>query len=461
MSDKRIEKDSLGEVEVPESALWAAQTQRAVDNFPVSGHAMPIGFIQAVVRIKRSAARANAVLGLLDGDRAHAIEQACDRVLSGAHEDQFPVDVYQTGSGTSTNMNVNEVIARLATEQSPEPVNPNDHVNMSQSSNDVIPTAIHLSAVTQVHEHLLPALDHLATTIQKRESETESVVKTGRTHLMDAMPVTMAQELRTWREQIGNARTRLENAATELLKIPQGGTAVGTGVNAHADFARLFAEELSALTDHHFTAMEHPFVGQSAIDAPVGMSAAYRGLATVFMKMANDLRWMNSGPIHGLGEITLPALQPGSSIMPGKVNPVIPESAAMVAAQVTGLDTAVNMAGQSGNFQLNVMLPLVGWNLLEMNKLLSNTARLMADKAIAGFTVNSEVMAEAVGKNPVLVTTLNPVIGYAKAAEVAKKAYATGQSILDVAKEETDVPEAELRDLLDPIKQTRGGLPDA
>ncbi|WP_077529489.1 class II fumarate hydratase [Vreelandella utahensis] len=461
MSDKRIEKDSLGEVEVPANALWAAQTQRAIDNFPVSGRPMPGAFIHAVVRIKRSAARANAVLGLLDADRAQAIETACDEVLGGAHADQFPVDVFQTGSGTSTNMNVNEVIARLASNHSSEPVNPNDHVNMSQSSNDVIPTAIHLSAVTEVHESLLPALDHLMQTIAGREKETESVVKTGRTHLMDAMPVTVAQELRTWRDQISNARDRLEQAAKDLLRIPQGGTAVGTGVNAHADFARLFAEELSALTDHHFTAMDHPFVGQSAIDAPVALSSAYRGLGTVVMKIANDLRWMNSGPIHGLGEITLPALQPGSSIMPGKVNPVIPESAAMVAAQVTGLDATVNTAGQSGNFQLNVMLPLVGWNLLEMNGLLSNTARVMADKAIAGFTVNSEVMAEAVGKNPVLVTTLNPVIGYAKAAEVAKKAYATGRSILDVAKEETDVPEDELRELLDPIKQTKGGLPDA
>ena len=461
MSDKRIEKDSLGEVEVPADALWAAQTQRAVDNFPVSGRGMPLGFIHSVVRIKRCAARANSVLALLDADRARAIEGACDRILAGEHRDQFPVDVFQTGSGTSTNMNVNEVIARLASQQSAEPVNPNDHVNMSQSSNDVIPTAIHLSAVLAVHGNLLPALDHLSNTIAARESDTESVVKTGRTHLMDAMPVTLAQELRTWREQIRAAHSRLERAAGDLLRIPQGGTAVGTGVNAHSDFAKLFAEELSAFTDHHFSPMDHPFEGQSAIDAPVALSSACRGLATVVMKIANDLRWMNSGPIHGLGEITLPALQPGSSIMPGKVNPVIPESAAMVAAQVSGLDTAVNMAGQSGNFQLNVMLPLVGWNLLEMNGLLSNTARLLADRAIAGFSVNAEVMADAVGRNPVLVTTLNPVIGYAKAAEIAKKAYATGQSILEVAREETNVPDEELKELLDPIKQTRGGLPEA
>ncbi len=461
MSEKRIEKDSLGEIEVPADALWGAQTQRAIENFPVSGRPMPVAFIHAVVRIKRCAARANAALGLLDQDRARAIEHACDRILSGAFEDQFPVDVFQTGSGTSTNMNVNEVVSSLASRQCPEPVNPNDHVNMSQSSNDVIPTAIHLSCVLEARESLLPALEHLARVIAEREKGTADVVKTGRTHLMDAMPVTLAQELKTWREQIRASMVRLELAAEGMLAIPQGGTAVGTGVNAHEDFAACFARELSELTGHEFSPLEHPFVGQSAVDAPVAYSAQLRGTATVLMKIANDLRWMNSGPIHGLGEITLPALQPGSSIMPGKVNPVIPESTAMVAAQVTGLDAAVTMAGQSGNFQLNVMLPLVGLNLLEMNSLLANSARLLADRAIAGFSVNDAVMAEAVGRNPVLVTTLNPVIGYAKAAEIAKKAYATGRSILEVAREETDVPEDELKRLLDPILQTRGGLPDA
>ncbi len=460
MSDTRIETDSLGDVEVPAGALWGAQTQRAIDNFPVSGRPMPTAFIHAVVRIKRCAAQTNAVLDLLDGTRAEAIEKACDRILAGEHGDQFPVDVFQTGSGTSTNMNVNEVLASLASELCDQPVNANDHVNMSQSSNDVIPTAIHLSAVTETRQTLLPALDHLTRVIAAREQETESVVKTGRTHLMDAMPVTLAQELRTWREQLLAVMGRVEHAAQGLLHIPQGGTAVGTGVNAHPDFAGLFAEELSALSDYYFLPLEHAFTGQSAIDAPVALSGQYRGVATTLMKIANDLRWMNSGPIHGLGEITLPALQPGSSIMPGKVNPVIPESVAMAATQVTGLDASVNAAGQSGNFQLNVMLPLVGWNLLEMNQLLARSANLLADRAIGGFTVNAEVMAEAVGRNPVLVTALNPVIGYAKAADIAKKAYASGRPIIDVAREETDLDEGELRRLLDPIRQTRGGLPD-
>ncbi len=461
MSDTRIETDSLGHVEVPADALWGAQTQRAIDNFPVSGRPMPVAFIHAVVRIKRAAAQSNAVLDLLDGSRAEAIEKACDRILTGEYADQFPVDVFQTGSGTSTNMNVNEVLATLASQLCDEPVNANDHVNMSQSSNDVIPTAIHLSAVTEARETLLPALDHLTRVIAGREQETESVVKTGRTHLMDAMPVTLAQELRTWREQLLAAMERIEQAVQGLLRIPQGGTAVGTGVNAHPDFAQLFAEEISALSDYYFEPLEHAFVGQSAVDAPVALSAQYRGVATILLKIANDLRWMNSGPIHGLGEITLPALQPGSSIMPGKVNPVIPESVAMAATQVTGLDASVNAAGQSGNFQLNVMLPLVGWNLLEMNQLLARSANLLADRAIGGFTVNAEVMAEAVGRNPVLVTALNPVIGYAKAADIAKKAYASGRSVIDVAREETDLEEAELKRLLDPIRQTRGGLPDA
>jgi len=461
MNKTRIEQDSLGEIEVPAEALWGAQTQRAINNFPVALRPLPIQFILAVVRIKRSAARANASLDLLDRPRADAIEHACDRILAGAHEDQFPVDIFQTGSGTSTNMNANEVLARLASAQSPEPVNANDHVNMSQSSNDVIPTAIHLSAWLSVQEQLAPALEYLMGVIAQREKDTATVVKTGRTHLMDAMPVTMAQELRTWREQLAASLRRIERSAGDLLQIPQGGTAVGTGINAHPDFAGRFAAELSSLCDGNFVAMDHPFVGQSAVDGPVALSGELRGLSAVLAKIANDLRWMNSGPIHGLGEITLPALQPGSSIMPGKVNPVIPEAAAMVSAQVVGLDAAIAVAGQSGNFQLNVMLPLVANNLLEMTGLMSRISVLLADDAIAGFSVNDEVMAAAVGKNPVLVTALNPVIGYAKAAEIAKKAYASGQSILDVAVAETDVPRETLEKLLDPIKMTRGGLPDA
>ena len=457
MSDIRIEKDSLGEVEVPVNALWGAQTQRAVDNFPVSGQPMPPGFIEAVVLVKKAAAEANHRLKLLDSDRHAAIVSACDRILEGGLEDQFPVDRYQTGSGTSTNMNVNEVIASLAS-TTELAVNPNDHVNMSQSSNDVIPTAIHVSGVRDLQTSVLPALTHLEGVIYERENLLNGQVKTGRTHLMDAMPVTLGQELRAWREQLESVGRRLEYASEELLAVPQGGTAVGTGINADTRFAGEFVKVLHQLTGFRFREMEHKFVGQSAIDAPVNLSAQYRGMAIVLMKIANDLRWMNSGPIHGLAEISLPALQPGSSIMPGKVNPVIPESAAMVSAQVMGLDSAVAVAGQSGNFQLNVMLPLVGANLLDMGHLLANSARLLGDRAIAGFTVNESTLDEAVGRNPVLVTALNPEIGYAKAAEIAKEAYASGRSIMDVAEAKSGLSRSRLEKLLDPLALTKGGL---
>ena len=458
MSDYRTEKDSLGEVRVPAEALWGAQTQRAIDNFPVSGQALPPAFIEAVVRVKRAAAIANHKLNLLDRKFSDAIVKACDSLLRGDHADQFPVDRYQTGSGTSTNMNVNEVIAALARRDGDLEVNPNDHVNMSQSSNDVIPTAMHVSAVTQVYRTLQPALSHLQGMIYERESRAHDQVKTGRTHLMDAMPVTLGQELRTWREQLAAADQRLERACDDLLALPQGGTAVGTGINAHEHFAEKFIAALNEDTGFRFRSLEHKFVGQSAIDAPVALSAQLRGTAIVLMKVANDLRWMNSGPIHGLAEISLPALQPGSSIMPGKVNPVIPESVAMVSAQVMGLDSANAVAGQSGNFQLNVMLPLVAANLLDMGQLLSNAARMLADKAISGFTVNGERLTEAVDKNPVLVTALNPEIGYQLAAEIAKEAYASGRPIVDVAEERCDLSRKQLEALLDPLKLTKGGI---
>ncbi|WP_148864209.1 class II fumarate hydratase [Marinobacter fonticola] len=461
MSDYRIEKDSLGEVKVPQDALWGAQTQRAVDNFPIGGRPMPPAFIDAVVQIKRAAAQANSKLSLLENSHRDAIVKACDDLLWGEHRDQFPVDIYQTGSGTSTNMNVNEVIAQIANAHGKTngvEINPNDHVNMSQSSNDVIPTAIHVSAVTLIQTELLPALSHLQGTIYEREGALSEIVKTGRTHLMDAMPVTVGQELQTWREQLAAVEKRIEWACEQLLEVPQGGTAVGTGVNAHSHFADRFITALNEKTGFFFRTMEHKFVGQSAIDGPVSLSGQLRGAAVVLMKIANDLRWMNSGPIHGLAEISLPALQPGSSIMPGKVNPVIPESTAMVAAQVMGLDSAVAIAGQSGNFQLNVMLPLVGANLVEMIGLLSNSCRVLADKAIAGFTVNAQHLADAVDKNPVLVTALNPEIGYSRAAEIAKEAYASGRSIIDVAEERTDLSRSQLEKILDPLKLTRGGL---
>lgn len=457
MSEFRIEKDSLGEVKVPEKALWGAQTQRAIDNFPVSGQPMPPAFISAVAQVKCSAAQANGALGLLEPDLRDAIVKACQRVTTGEFQDQFPVDRYQTGSGTSTNMNVNEVVAAIARDQGVQ-VHPNDHVNMSQSSNDVIPTAIHVSSFLAVKEQLLPALTHLRGVIYERESELKSQVKTGRTHLMDAMPVTLGQELRTWREQLVALERRLEQACDELSALPQGGTAVGTGVNADEEFAGEFVKFLKINTGHSFRSLDHKFVGQSAIDAPVALSSQLRGTAVVLTKIANDLRWMNSGPIHGLAEISLPALQPGSSIMPGKVNPVIPESVAMVSAQVMGLDSTVAIAGQSGNFQLNVMLPLVGANLLDMIELLTNASNMLADKAMAGFTVNADNLNAGVGRNPVLVTALNPEIGYSLASDIAKEAYASGRAVIDVAEERSGLSRERLEQLMDPLKLTRGGL---
>jgi len=457
VSEFRTEADSLGEVQVPADALWGAQTQRAIDNFPVSGQPLPAAFIAAVVQVKQAAAEANTSLGLMDVDIRDAIVDACKTLLKGEWADQFPVDRYQTGSGTSTNMNVNEVIAAIARRQGTE-LHPNDHVNMSQSSNDVIPTAIHVSSVVQVRKHLLPALTHLRAVIYEREAMFSEQVKTGRTHLMDAMPVTLGQELRTWREQLVAAEKRVEAAVDALLAVPQGGTAVGTGVNALPEFAHQFVRFLKANTGHPFASMPHKFVGQSAVDGPVALSAQLRGVAIVLSKIANDLRWMNSGPIHGLAEIGLPALQPGSSIMPGKVNPVIPEAVAMVSAQVMGLDAAVAIAGQSGNFQLNVMLPLVAANLLEMIQLLGNASTILADKAIRGFTVNSENLSAGVGRNPVLVTALNPVIGYTKAAAIAKEAYRTGRPVIDVAEEQSSLSRRQLEELMDPLKLTRGGI---
>lgn len=457
MSEFRTEKDSLGEVQVPADALWGAQTQRAVDNFPVSGLPMPSAFIGAVVRVKQAAAEANASLGYLDNEKRDAIVEACEQLVRGEYADQFPVDRYQTGSGTSTNMNVNEVIAALAARAGVQ-VNANDHVNMSQSSNDVIPTAIHVSAVTVVQTRLLPALSHLCGVIYEREALFSEQVKTGRTHLMDAMPVTVGQELRTWREQLLAAEKRVEAAADDLMALPQGGTAVGTGINAPDEFAEQFVKFLARDTGYHFRSLEHKFVGQSAIDSPVALSAQLRGVAIILTKIANDLRWMNSGPIHGLAEITLPALQPGSSIMPGKVNPVIPESVAMASAQVMGMDTTVALAGQSGNFQLNVMLPLVGANLLDMVSLLSNASSILAEKAIKGLTVNVDNLNAGVGRNPVLVTALNPEIGYALAADIAKEAYRTGRPVIDVAEERSGLDRARLETLMDPLKLTRGGV---
>ncbi len=453
----RIEKDSMGELQVPRDALYGAQTQRAIDNFPISGLAMPREFIRALGQIKAACAKANIDLGLIDENIANAIITAAQQVSDGDVDSHFPVDVFQTGSGTSSNMNTNEVISHLAANAGVE-VHPNDHVNMGQSSNDVIPTAIHVSACIGIHENLLPALEHLASTLRNKAEQVKQYVKTGRTHLMDAMPVTLAQELNAWATQVENGSVRIENALKFLQELAQGGTAVGTGINAHPDFADKFVGHLSTSTGIQFSTKPDKFEGLSTQDAAVEMSGQLKTIAVSMMKMANDLRWMNSGPLAGLGEIALPALQPGSSIMPGKVNPVIPEATAMVCAQVIGNDATITIGGQAGNFQLNVMLPVIGYNLVQSINLLANSARLMADKAIAGFTVNEEALTDALSRNPILVTALNSVIGYEKGAAVAKKAYAEGLTVIESALELTDLSEEELKKLLDPAQLTQGGI---
>jgi fumarate hydratase class II len=448
----------MGELQVPADALWGAQTQRAVENFPVSGQRMPRGFIRALGLIKAAAADVNAGLGLLPKGQAAAIRRAALAVADGGHDAHFPIDVYQTGSGTSSNMNANEVIANLASGDGKARVHPNDHVNLGQSSNDVIPTAIRVSALLATQEDLLPALDHLRDAILQRAKPLARAVKTGRTHLMDAMPLTFAQEFGAWAAQLASARGRIEDALKRLRRLPIGGTAIGTGINADPRFGKAMAQALGALTGQRFDSATDKFEGLAAQDDAVELSGQLNALAVALMKIANDLRWMNSGPLAGLGEIELPALQPGSSIMPGKVNPVVPEATCMACAQVMGHNVAITIAGQSGNFQLNVMLPLIAHDLLESIGLLAGVMRLLADKAIAGLSVREDRVASALDRNPILVTALNPVIGYEKAAAIAKRAYAEGRPILDVAVEMSGLPEKRLRRLLDPAALTRGGI---
>jgi fumarate hydratase, class II len=457
-ADFRIEHDSMGELEVPQQALWGAQTQRAVNNFPISGLQMPKLFVRALGLVKWAAAKANEDLGLLDPSLAGAVQSAALEVAQGHHYEQFPIDIFQTGSGTSSNMNANEVIAHVASAALGKPVHANDHVNMGQSSNDVIPTAIHVSAAIGLTEDLLPALDHLARAIADKARGLATVVKTGRTHLMDAMPLRFDQELGGWATQIRNDYQRLGGVLARLSAIAQGGTAVGTGINAHPEFGVRVAAALAGRTGVAFRPADDYFEALSCQDTAVELSGQMKTTAVSLMKIANDLRWMNSGPLAGLGEIALPALQPGSSIMPGKVNPVIPEAVAMVAAQVIGQDTTITVAAQSGNFQLNVMLPVIAHNLLSSIGLLANAARVLADSAISGFTVNEARLAEALERNPILVTALNPVIGYERGAAIAKKAYREGRPIREVAAAETDLDEAELKRLLDPTELTRGGI---
>ncbi|EKO3507078.1 class II fumarate hydratase [Vibrio fluvialis] len=454
----RTEKDSMGEVLVPKDALYQAQTQRAVDNFSISRYRMPQPFIQALAYIKQAAAVTNAQLGLLEGDIASAIDEAAQSIIDGQHLDQFPIDVFQTGSGTSSNMNANEVIATLASQHLHSTVSPNDHVNMGQSSNDVVPTAIQVSCTLEVEQRLLPALEHLSTQLAAKKQSLANVVKTGRTHLMDAMPITFEQELGGWQAQIDHARNSIVHTMKAVKALAQGGTAVGTGINADPRFAAAFADNLSQATRLSFVPSENFFFNLSSQDAIVGLSGQLKTAAVAMMKIANDLRWMNSGPLAGIGDIELPALQPGSSIMPGKVNPVIPEAAAMACAQVIGNDTTITVAGQAGNFQLNVMLPVIAHNILENIELLANSARALADKAITGFIVREDHINIALGKNPILVTALNPVIGYLKAAEIAKLAYQQGRPIIDVALENTALSRAELERILNPATLVKGGI---
>ena len=454
MKATRTERDSMGELDVPKDALYGAQPQRAIQNFPISGQRMPLAFLQALILQKKAAAQANLNLATLDESKATAIIKACDTLLADDILKHFPVDVFQTGSGTSTNMNANEVIAHIARRDSQQDIHPNDHVNCGQSSNDVIPTTIHISAALEVSQRLLPALKALVSIIEEKADEVACFCKTGRTHLMDAMPVRMDQSLRAWSSQISQQIQTLNAVLPSIQQLAQGGTAVGTGVNAHPDFGQEVARELSDMTGIAFKQAENVFSLISAQDNAVTLSGCVKSTAVSLMKIANDLRWMNSGPLAGLGEIALPALQPGSSIMPGKINPVIPEAVAMASAQVMGNDSAISVGGQSGNFELNVMLPMIASNLLSSIHLMTTSATQLGEKAIKGFSVNQENLDQALEKNPILVTALNPIIGYSKAAEIAKAAYKQKRPVLDVALEMTDIPKEELITLLDPVKLT-------
>ena len=455
----RVERDSMGEMQVPADARYGASTARAVENFPISGLRFPPEFVQALALIKWAAARVNEELGLLGGDKARLIEQAAYEVSQGAFGDQFPIDIFQTGSGTSTNMNANDVIANRANELAGQRVvHPNDDVNMGQSSNDVIPTTIHVAAAIGVAQRLLPAMEHLQGTMEARAKELDQVVKMGRTHLMDAMPVTLGQEIGGWASQVAHARQGLENTLARLSELALGGTAVGSGINAHPEFGGRVARVLAEQTGIPFHETSNHFFAQATQDTAVELSGQLKSYAAGLLKFANDLRWMNSGPQGGLGEIVLPALQPGSSIMPGKINPVISEATMMVCAQVIGNDATITLSDTHGNFELNVMLPVIAYNLLQSIDLLASTSRVLADKAIAGFTVNHEHLAEVVEKNPIMVTALNPIIGYDQAAKIAKRAYAENRRVKDVAAEMTDLSPEELDRLLDPGELTTGGI---
>jgi fumarate hydratase class II len=455
----RKERDSMGEVEVPRDALFGAQTRRALDNFPVSELRKPRRFVQALGAIKLEAANVNHELGLLDEEVKDAIVEAAEEVVDGVHDNQFVVDVFQTGSGTSTNMNANEVISNRAIQikggelGSKEPVHPNDHVNMGQSSNDVIPTAIHLSALISVQEDLLPALEKLQAALEEKSREFDHVVKTGRTHLQDATPIRLGQEFTGYAGQIERGIQRVKKAREDLTEVALGGTAVGTGVNTHPEFASKVCEKLSERFGVKVRETENHFQAQSAMDGTVFTSGALKTVAVSLMKIANDIRWLGAGPRANLAELALPEVQPGSSIMPGKVNPVIAESAMMVAAQVIGNDTTIALAGQGGNFELNTMLPLIAYNLLQSIDLLGSAAANLADQTVVGLEA-TERGPELVENGLMLATALAPEVGYDKAADIAKEAFKTDQTIREVAREQTDLSEEELDETLDAKKMT-------
>ncbi len=467
MSDNRDHmrtvRDSMGDMRVPAGALYGASTARAVENFPISGLRFSRPFLRALGLIKASAAKVNTDLGLLDPAHSASIQAAANEVAEGRWDNEFPLDIFQTGSGTSTNTNANEVIATRAAQLDPgtTTTHPNDHVNMGQSSNDTIPTAIHVAAYLEIEEALLPAMRHLEHTLRVRAQETHDVVKTGRTHLMDATPVRLGDEIGGWAAQVRNARLRIESSLPRLAKLAQGGTAVGSGLNAHPEFGRRIAAELSARTGLPFAETDDHFEAQASQDTAVEISGQLKAFAVALIKISNDLRHMNSGPIAGLGEIVLPALQPGSSIMPGKINPVIPEATMMVCAQVIGNDATITIGAQHGNFELNVMMPVIAHNLLQSIDLLASVSTVLADKALTGFTVNVDHIDDLVDKNPIMVTALNPIIGYDQAARIAKQAYAEGRRVKDVAAEQTDLSHEELDRILDPTELAEPGIKGA
>ncbi|GAA4357443.1 class II fumarate hydratase [Angustibacter luteus] len=450
----------MGEVRVPVDALWGAQTQRAVENFPISGVRVEPAVIHALARIKAAAAVVNARLGVLDEDVAQAISAAAQQIADGEHDDQFPIDVFQTGSGTSTNMNVNEVVARLASERLGRPVHPNDQVNASQSSNDTFPTSLHLAATSAVVHELVPALEHLAESLQRKANEFADVVKAGRTHLMDAVPVTLGQELGGYAAQVRSGVARLHSTLPRVAEVPLGGTAVGTGINTPPGFAAAVVEELARTTGLPLAEADDHFEAQGARDGLVELSGQLRTVAVSLVKICNDLRWMGSGPRAGLGELRLPDLQPGSSIMPGKVNPVLPEATLQVCAQVIGHDATVTFAGASGSFELNVMMPVMGRAVLESTRLLAASTRLLADRCIDGLEADVERCRELAESSPSVVTPLNRVIGYEAAAKVAKKAVADRttirQAVLDLGHvERGDLTVEQLDEALDVLGMTR------